>query len=117
MQLSIDLSLIVGLMGILGSIIAYVTAGNKLRFEVDLLKKENSNQFSLIEQNRKDILFVKENGSIHSESLKNRVDKHEEKMKDIDEKLATMNSDIKGILTKLDFIIEARSQKRSKTIV
>jgi hypothetical protein len=111
MQLSIDISLIVGLLGVASGIIGYITSANKLRFEVDTLKKENANQFALIEQNKKDILFVKENGSLHSEGLKVRVDKLEERMKDIDEKLGTMNSDIKGILTKLDFVIDIKSRK------
>ena len=117
MQLNIDISLIIGLMGIVGSVIAYVTAANKLRFEVDSLKEQNKKQFDLIDQNRKDIMSVREKGSIHSEGLEARVEKLEQKMKDIDEKLSIMNSDMKGVLTKLDFIIETKTQKRSKAVV
>jgi gas vesicle protein len=105
MQLSVDVSFIVGLLGIASGIISYVTAGNKMRFEVDLLKKENERQFELIEQNRKDIVNVKENGSLHSEGLKSRVEKLEEKMQEIDEKLAVMTSEIKSIVTKLDILV------------
>jgi gas vesicle protein len=116
MQLSVDISLIIGVLGIASGIIGYITSANKLRFEVDLLKKENERQFDLIEQNRKDIIHVKENGSLHSEGLENRVEKLEEQMKAIDEKLAILNSDIKSIVTKLDFVIDMKNQKRKATV-
>jgi seryl-tRNA synthetase len=118
MQLSIDISLIIGLLGVATGIISYITAANKLRFEVDSLKKENTRQFDLIDQNRKDILFVKENGSMHSEGLKSRVEKLEERMKDIDQKLGDLSTDIKGIAIKFDMFITppTMTKKNSRKI-
>jgi hypothetical protein len=94
MRLSVDLSIIMGLLGIASGFVSYVTAANKLRFKADALKAQNKRQFDLIERQDKEVSPLKEGGSIHSAQLSRRVEVLEKKMKDIDSKLGNMDKNI-----------------------
>jgi septal ring factor EnvC (AmiA/AmiB activator) len=91
---NIDVSIILALLAIVGSFITYITAANKLRFEVTLLKEESKEQAVLIEANKKDLADLRERGSIKTRQLEERVVAQERNTDSLRENLVTIRDGV-----------------------
>jgi septal ring factor EnvC (AmiA/AmiB activator) len=102
-MINVDLSVILGLLAIACSFITYITAANKLRFEVNALKEENKEQAAAIGAHKKDITDLREHGSIKTRQIEERVANQERNMDTLRENLTSIR----------DGVNEMRSEIRS----
>jgi septal ring factor EnvC (AmiA/AmiB activator) len=93
-MINVDLSVILGLLAIACSFITYVTAANKLRFEVNALKEENKEQAAAISAHKKDITDLREHGSIKTRQIEERVANQERNMDTLRENLTSIRDGV-----------------------
>jgi septal ring factor EnvC (AmiA/AmiB activator) len=92
------LGIVLGSLSIAATAITAITFFGKLRWEVDALKKENSEQRQSIERLEKETRELTAKGSVPTGALEKRINSLEESMKRMQEDLVEIKSDLKALL-------------------